>query len=167
MPEPPKPHRAFLLMALYTAQRWGDLARMEKWQIQGPIVKGTPIAYRSSKTRNDILTIPMPELLAQELLELVPYWDPEQPLLLTGKPYTSFKRPIGRACSELGIKPFEFYQIRHLAATEYLTSMRDANAVAHILGHRDSSMVDQRYGHLLQRHHPGVSALDQKLIAMR
>jgi hypothetical protein len=62
MPAPPKPHRAFQLIALNTAQRWGDLARMEKWQIQGPIVKGTPIAYRTSKTRNDVLNIPMPEL---------------------------------------------------------------------------------------------------------
>jgi len=170
MPEPPKPHKAMLLMGLYTAQRWGDLARMEKWQIQGPIVEGTPIAYRSSKTREDLLQIPMPKLLAQALNKLVPFSEENQPLLFanpgTGKPYSGLKKPIATACKKLGIQPFEFYQIRHLAATAYLTTMRDTNAVAHILGHRDSRMVDQRYGHLMKRHHPGVTALDEQLRAL-
>ena len=39
---------------------------------------------------NDLLYIPMAELHIQDLLELVPYWDAEQPLLFSrprkGKP---------------------------------------------------------------------------------
>lgn len=171
MPKPPKPHGALLLMGIYTAQRWGDLAGMERWQIQGPLVEGTPIAYRCSKTRNDYLQIPMPKLLAEALKELEPFWDDDQPYLfpnsMTKRPYTTMRRTMATACKRLGIEPFEFYQIRHLAATEYLASMGDANAVANILGHRDSRMVDQRYGHLQKRHHPGVTALDKQLLALR
>lgn len=171
MPSPPKPHRALLLMGIYTAQRWGDLAGMERWQIQGPLAKGTPIAYRCSKTRNDYLQIPMPKLLAEALKALEPFWDDDQPYLfpnpMTKHPYTTMRRTMATACKRLGIEPFEFYQTRHLAATEYLASMGDANAVANILGHRDSRMVDQRYGHLQKRHHPGVAALDEQLLALR
>lgn len=175
LPQPPKPHRAMLLMELFTAQRWSDLAHMKKEDIHGLIQPGTMIEYRSSKTSShsgigDRFYLSMPGLLAIELTKLSTFWEKNISYMFfnpkTKKPYGSLKQSLKTACHRSGIEPFEFYQFRHLAATEYLTLLRDPNIVAHILGHRDSRMVDQVYGHVMNRATPGVQELDNKLQEM-
>lgn len=172
LPTAPKPHRAMVLMTLFTGQRFSDLSQMKKKQIMGPIAPGTPIRWYSTKTRKrgkprKIISLPMSTFLAQELVKLSHTWDTSNELLFanpdTGRAYTSIKTALFRACDKIGIPRFRpNLDLRHLAATEYLRDLRDPHAVAKIMGHGSSQMIDARYGHLVDRADPAVDAFDTK-----
>lgn len=72
----------------------------------------------------------------------------------TGKPWAkdSQKKPMRRACTLAGMKPFGFHQLRHTAASRWITLGVSLKVVAEQLGHVDTKMVDRYYGHLAGSH---------------
>ena len=163
-----QPHRAMLLMEIFTGQRLRDLTHMETSQIVDSPAAGCRFRYKSSKTGKGWLWMTMPSILAEELTALEAVRDPNSTYLFpnpkTGKPYTSIKHALKKACERLGVDRFDFYQFRHLTGTEYLRHLKDVNAVANILGHRSSKMVEERYGHpTLQRIEPGIQKINAHL----
>lgn len=72
----------------------------------------------------------------------------------SGKPWVkdSQKKPMRRACTLAGMKPFGFHQLRHSAASRWITLGVSLKVVAEQLGHVDTKMVDRYYGHLANSH---------------
>lgn len=146
---------------------------MKKNQILGPIAPGTELKWFSSKNRKTnkprrVIRLPMSAMVCREIEALSQWWDPANDLMFpnprTGKPYSSLKGPLTTACRKLGVPEFRpNVDLRHLAATEYLTDLKDLHAVARISGHRNTVVLDERYAHLAHRADPAVVAFDRKL----
>ncbi len=71
-----------------------------------------------------------------------------------GEPWVkdSQKKPMGRACTMAKIKRFGFHQLRHSAASRWITLGVSLKVVAEQLGHVDTKMVERYYGHLASGH---------------
>ena len=72
----------------------------------------------------------------------------------SGEPWAkdSQKKRMGRACALAKIKRFGFHQLRHTAASRWITLGVSLKVVAEQLGHVDTKMVDRYYGHLASGH---------------
>lgn len=72
----------------------------------------------------------------------------------SGKPWVkdSQKKPMRRACALAEIKHFGFHQLRHTAASRWITLGVSLKVVAEQLGHVDTKMVERYYGHLASGH---------------
>jgi integrase len=64
----------------------------------------------------------------------------------------SQKKPMRRACRAAKIKHFGFHQLRHTAASRWITLGVSLKVVAEQLGHVDTKMVERYYGHLAGGH---------------
>ena len=64
----------------------------------------------------------------------------------------SQKKPMRRACTFAGIKRFGFHQLRHSAASRWITLGVSLKVVAEQLGHVGTTMVERYYGHLASGH---------------
>ena len=166
LPDPPKPHKALLIMELFTGQRWGDIASMTRNQIQGPLCKGSVIRYRSSKTNKNDIVIYMPAVLALELNRLAPYWVKGNPYLFpnpaTGKPYSSFKKVLEKIGHRLELPHFTFHHFRHLATSLLMEISGNEERVKKILGWSDNSRVMDLYNHHQDRMTPELETLEQR-----
>ena len=71
-----------------------------------------------------------------------------------GEPWVkdSQKKPMRRACTMAKIKRFGFHQLRHSAASRWITLGVSLKVVAEQLGHVDTKMVERYYGHLASGH---------------
>jgi integrase len=71
-----------------------------------------------------------------------------------GKPWLkdSQKKPMRRACTLAQTKRFGFHQLRHSAASRWITLGVSLKVVAEQLGHVDTKMVERYYGHLASGH---------------
>jgi integrase len=82
--------------------------------------------------------------------------DPAETMFLreSGEPWAkdSQKKRMGRACALAKIKRFGFHQLRHTAASRWITLGVSLKVVAEQLGHVDTKMVDRYYGHLASGH---------------
>jgi integrase len=72
----------------------------------------------------------------------------------TGEPWKkdNQKKPMRRSCKLGGIKRFGFHQLRHSAASRWITMGVSLKVVAEQLGHVDTKMVERYYGHLASGH---------------
>ena len=72
----------------------------------------------------------------------------------SGEPWVkdSQKKPMRRACTLAKIKRFGFHQLRHSAASRWITLGVSLKVVAEQLGHVDTKMVERYYGHLASGH---------------
>ena len=66
-----------------------------------------------------------------------------------GQPVAEYGIAWREACRKAGLKPFPFYSLRHLAATEMLAAGADIAAVAANLGHSSPRTTLQVYAHSL------------------
>jgi integrase len=57
-----------------------------------------------------------------------------------------------RACALAEINRFGFHQLRHSAASRWITLGVSLKVVAEQLGHVDTTMVERYYGHLASGH---------------
>ena len=64
----------------------------------------------------------------------------------------SQKKLMRRACARAEIKRFGFHQLRHTAASRWITLGVSLKVVAEQLGHVDTKMVERYYGHLASGH---------------
>lgn len=62
------------------------------------------------------------------------------------------RKPMRRACALAEIKRFGFHQLRHSAASRWITLGVSLKVVAEQLGHVDTKMVERYYGHLASGH---------------
>ena len=82
--------------------------------------------------------------------------DPGETMFLrkSGEPWIkdNQKKPMRRACTAAEIKRCGFHQLRHTAASRWITLGVTLKVVAEQLGHVDTKMVDRYYGHLASGH---------------
>ncbi len=64
----------------------------------------------------------------------------------------SQKKAMRRACALAEIKRFGFHQLRHSAASRWITLGVSLKVVAEQLGHVDTKMVERYYGHFASGH---------------
>jgi integrase len=71
-----------------------------------------------------------------------------------GEPWAkdSQKKPMRRGCAAARIQRFGFHQLRHSAASRWITLGVSLKVVAEQLGHVDTKMVERYYGHLASGH---------------
>ena len=155
MPGPPKPHRAILLMGLYTGQRASDLLRMRREQVD------ESISFRSSKT-GGLFRIRTPEAVAAALGELPTVGEWLFPNPKTREPYYDLRKPLTTASRSAGIDRVTLHMIRHLAADEIAMITGNAMFVQKYIGWYSQSMVDN-YTHVNQWSTPLVEALDKRV----
>lgn len=88
---------------------------------------------------------------AKSIVELLIEQRPNGPLFrnLRGEPWTkdAIKNRLNRISSKVGFRVIA-YGLRHSWATQALMSGVDSTSVAHLMGHRDTTMVNRVYGHL-------------------
>jgi integrase len=82
--------------------------------------------------------------------------DPAETMFLreSGEPWAkdNQKKPMRRACALAKMKRFGFHQLRHTAASRWISLGVSLKVVAEQLGHVDTKMVDRYYGHLASGH---------------
>jgi integrase len=128
-------------------------------------VKGTH-HYWSPKTRASRRSVPIPRFLVDELTTHVAGLEPGA-LVFTAPAGGTIRASLFRrrfwqpAITEAGLAPLRLHDLRHTAVAFWIAAGASAHEVAVRAGHTSSSVVLDRYGHLLPGHEDRVNdALD-------
>jgi len=137
---------------LYTGARYGELGRLNVADFNSSA--GTLFVAKSKGGQQRYVHLD-PEAM-RFFREACVNRDPGEEMFLrkSGEPWAkdSQKKPMRRACMLAKIKPFGFHQLRHSAASRWITLGVSLKVVAEQLGHVDTTMVDRYYGHLASGH---------------
>src|SRR6266545_2461003 len=129
------------MLALYTGCRLSEIERLA-WedvdQINGRVI------VRGTKTRGSRRWIAMPAPLL-DVLATVPDRDRTGPI--AGR-WANVRRDLHDACKRAGIEPVSPNDLRRTYASWLKQRGVDSAAVAKLLGHTSTRMVDLVYGHL-------------------
>jgi len=138
--------------ALYTGARYGELGRLGVSDFNASA--GTLFIAKSKGGRQRYVHLD-PEA-TRFFREVCTNRDPGEAIFLreSGDPWAkdSQKKPMQRTCSVAKIKRFGFHQLRHTAASRWITLGVSLKVVAEQLGHVDTKMVERYYGHLASGH---------------
>lgn len=138
--------------ALYTGARYGEFGRLAVADFNASA--GTLFIAKSKGGQQRYVHLD-PEA-ARFFREVCTNRDLGEPMLLreSGEPWVkdSQKKPMRRACALAEIKRFGFHQLRHSAASRWITLGVSLKVVAEQLGHVDTKMVERYYGHLASGH---------------
>jgi len=138
--------------ALYTGARYGELGRLGVGDFNASA--GTLFIAKSKGGQQRYVHLD-PEA-ARFFREVCTNRDLGEEMLLreSGEPWVkdSQKKPMRRACALAEIKRFGFHQLRHSAASRWITLGVSLKVVAEQLGHVDTKMVERYYGHLASGH---------------
>ena len=115
--------------------------------------------YGPPKTDAGVRTIPLPDELRLELIDLrhrSEYSQDDDPIFASrrGTPLSHRNvahRGFDRAADTAGIEGVSFHDLRHGAASRLIASGLDAVTVATVLGHGDPHITLKVYGHLFNR----------------
>lgn len=143
--------RALVQLALLTGARYGELCRLEVRDYQA--ASGTLFIRdsKSGKPRHVVLNaegmaacrqLTLGRPMGEPLLKRVDggRWDRDL-----------HQRPFKEAVKRAGLDPaFTFHELRHTWASLSIMAGAPLMVVAQNLGHRDTRMVEQHYGHLAQ-----------------
>ena len=131
--------------ALETGARYSELGRMRVQDFNNDVGTLHIRKTKRDKDRHIVLTDDGREFFA----ELVAGRTGSE-LLLGRKWGTNHQSPlIRRACEQAGIKPpINFHALRHTWASLAVMAGMPLMVVAKNLGHADTRMVQERYGHL-------------------
>lgn len=148
--------RLYIAVALQTAGRRGELCGL-KWSDVD--MKTRTVSF--SKTKNgERRVIPMTETLREILNQLPRPLNPDAPVLPPLSP-DAVTLGFRRLVSELGIKDFNFHDLRHDVASTLTMASVPQRTIMEILGHRDPRMT-LRYQHLSPEHfHDAMKVLDR------
>ncbi|MFC1678969.1 tyrosine-type recombinase/integrase [Elusimicrobiota bacterium] len=69
---------------------------------------------------------------------------------------TAFRETKKRAGIDMG---FRWHDLRHVAISYYVMAGVDYNTIASLVGHTTPTMIEQRYGHLSQRHRNATAVI--------
>lgn len=151
---------------LYTGARYGELGRLGVGDFNASA--GTLFIAKSKGGRQRYVHLD-PEAVRffrevssnRDLSEAMFLRERREPAVRSKKPgkatvlpwvKDSQKKPMRRACVLAKIKPFGFHQLRHTAASRWITLGVSLKVVAEQLGHVDTKMVERYYGHLASGH---------------
>src|SRR5208283_4085334 len=137
---------------LYTGARYGELGRLAVGEFNA---SACTLFIAKSKGGQQRYVHLDPEA-ARFFREVCANRDTGEVMFLrdSGEPWAkdSQKKPMRRACTSAGIKRFGFHQLRHSAASRWITLGVSLKVVAEQLGHVDTTMVERYYGHLASGH---------------
>lgn len=143
-----KPDQAFLLFALHTAARRGEIFRL-KWSDVD--FENKTVKLGSMKTRDgsmEYVTLPMTDDLCRELLDhrnrglcSLYVFSRED-----GQPYTNRQHYMRRLCKRAKVAHFGFHAIRHLSASILAKAGVPLPTIQAILRHK-SATTTARYLH--------------------
>jgi integrase len=138
--------RALVRGALETGARYGELAGAKVRDFQAG--KLHIARSKSGRARNVVL----PDAGAAFFASITVGRAPDEPIFLhRGRPWQKSNqvRPMKAACVSARIAPpITFHALRHTWASLSIASGMPLMVVARNLGHRDTRMVKQHYGHL-------------------
>ncbi len=133
--------RRWVMLALYTGCRLSEIERLA-WEDVDPI--NGRILVRGTKTRGSRRWIALPAPLQGALAE-VPEEERSGPI--AGR-WANARRDLRDACKRAGIAPVSPNDLRRTYASWLKQRGVDSAAVAKLLGHTSTRMVDLVYGHL-------------------
>ncbi|MFA5459797.1 MAG: tyrosine-type recombinase/integrase [Candidatus Paceibacterota bacterium] len=140
--------KPIVVIALNTGLRKGEILRL-RWKDVDFIKKR--ITVNVTKT-NEIRTVPMNELLYQELKKMTSNQENEYMFCnKKGKPFENVRKSFDRALKIAGIDDFRFHDLRHTFASYLVMSGCDIRTVQQLMGHKDIKMT-MRYSHLSKSH---------------
>ena len=138
--------------SLYTGARYGELGRLAVRDFSASA--GTLFITKSKGGQQRYVHLD-PEA-TQFFREVCANRDSGEAMFLceSGEPWAkdSQKKPMRRACTLAEVKRFGFHQLRHSAASRWITLGVSLKVVAEQLGHVDTKMVERYYGHLASGH---------------
>jgi integrase len=140
--------RELVAGALYTGARYGELRML---RVHHLYLKAMNIKIEDSKTYQP-REIPLTEEGCRFFTRLVEGRKRNDFVFLRpdgmqwGKSHTF--RPFRAACDAAGIEAIPFHSLRHSYASLLVMAGAELMAVAKILGHADTRMVEKHYGHL-------------------
>ena len=138
--------------ALYTGARYGELGRLSVSDFSAS--SRTLFIAKSKGGRQRY--VHLDREAARFFRAVCVNREPGETMFLqeNGKPWAkdTQKKPMRRACMVAKIKPFGFHQLRHTAASRWITLGVSLKIVAEQLGHVDTRMVERYYGHLASSH---------------
>ena len=137
---------------LYTGARYGELGRLAVGDFN--VSAGTLFIAKSKGGQQRYVHLDLEA--ARFFQDVCTNHDLSKAMFLrdSGEPWVkdSQKKPMRRACTLAEIKPFGFHQLRHTAASRWITLGVSLKVVAEQLGHVDTKMVERYYGHLASGH---------------
>jgi integrase len=138
--------------ALYTGARYGELGRLRVGDFNRSagtlfIAKSKGGQQRHVHLDTEAARFFQEVCTNREIGEVMFLRDNSKPWVKDNQ-----KKPMRHACTLAGIKRFGFHQLRHSAASRWITSGISLKVVAEQLGHVDTKMVDRYYGHLASGH---------------
>jgi integrase len=147
-----KRFQSLVRAGLYTGARYGELTQLRVSDFNG--LAGTLFIAKSKGGQQRYVHL---DLEASRFFqEISANRDQGETMLLRegGEPWAkdNQKKPMRRACALAEIKRFGFHQLRHTAASRWITMGVSLKVVAEQLGHVDTKMVDRYYGHLASGH---------------
>lgn len=140
--------RELVAGALYTGARFGELRML---RIHHVYLKAMNLKIEDSKTYQP-REIPLTDEGCRFFAKLVEGRKRNEFVFLRsdgmqwGKSHTF--RPFRIACDAAGVQPITFHELRHSYASLLVMAGAELMAVAKILGHADTRMVEKHYGHL-------------------
>ena len=140
--------RELVAGALYTGARYGELRML---RVHHVYLTAMNIKIEDSKTYQP-REIPLTEEGCRFFAKLVEGRKRNDFVFLRpnglqwGKSHTF--RPFRIACDAAGVQPISFHELRHSYASLMVMAGAELMAVAKILGHADTRMVEKHYGHL-------------------
>jgi integrase len=145
--------RQLVQAALLTGARYGELCRLEVRDFCGD--SGTLFVRdsKSSKPRRIYVNTEGVSFFAQISAGRLPRESLLRKADGTRWSRDHHHRPFKAAVVRAGLDPaFTFHELRHTYASQTLMNGAHLMAVAANLGHRDTRMVEQHYGHLADNH---------------
>lgn len=133
---------------LLTALRFGDLQRMLVGDFNPDAKRVRAVLPKGGKT----LHVPLDAEGMAFFTALVAGRDPAAPMFLAdnGEPWkkNDYRRPLAQAFEVAAIDGACFYTLRHTWASHRAMAGMPLLAIAQVLGHKDTRMVELHYGHL-------------------
>jgi len=147
-----KDFQSLVRAGLYTGARYGELGRLSVADFNPSA--GTLFIAKSKGGRQRYVHLDLEA--ARFFQELCSNRDQDETIFLcaSGESWVkdSQQKPMRRACALAEIKRFGFHQLRHTAASRWITLGVSLKVVAEQLGHVDTKMVERYYGHLASGH---------------
>ena len=146
----PPGFRELVTGALFTGARYGELRVLK---VRNVFLHSNTIKLDDSKTYK-ARDIPLTAEATRFFAKLIEGRRKTQFVFLksNGEPWGKSHtfRPLRAACDAAGVTPLAFHELRHTYASHLVMAGIELVALAKILGHKDTRMVQEHYGHLRQ-----------------
>lgn len=148
-------------LALHTGLRTGDLRSLTWEELSIPFAR---LRKQAEKSMHHVRTGGKPILIEQSLNPTITaimkaWWEQcgkPQTGLVFASPVTgaelddkAHKRPWRAVCAAAGLEGLTFYSLRHHYCSVLVAAGVPLLAVARLVGHRGTAMIERQYGHLL------------------